>query len=448
VQRSRFLNYMLARYMRERTNTAAILVQSSARIWLAKKELRAHFGARQIQSLWRGARSRDNIYRGFVAIQIQAIIRRWLARTAAAEKLGAIILLQSLARGFLGRRSARERRLIMLFVRSVASIKAESVSTTKTLRKVAIPKKGSQNASIMSIRTNREIAAARTIQRFFLMVKAAVDREIRRTHTKKRRKNKLQSYHANRKMIEDADDEVLENIWVSTVDSESLKLCHVPRTKCSSNQRRPVMKERNGDSLIRLINSCARGRVSPSLGRESPASTIGRSSSALRAHQQRVGPIRPVDSFASLGNSCAHGRASPLHGRQSSRRSSRGGRPPSRGVDVGSESPGNVFCFRIPPSRFATLSRSEIDQDYSLEEAWIDTEIQDAKERRMSERKQKTIYHRPSSHSDRPNSRSSDRPSSRASQNELPPSKANSSHGSSRSSSRPGSRSSVRTMQV
>ena len=43
--------------------------------------------------------------------------------------------------------------------------------------------------------------------------------------------------------------------------------------------------------------------------------------------------------------------------------------------------------YRVPPSRMESLSVREMDDDFDLEEAWIDTEINSVRERRRQERR-------------------------------------------------------------
>jgi hypothetical protein len=232
-------------------------------------------------------------------IKIQAICRRFLARSEVAEMLGAVILLQCTARGFLAKLSA-------------------------------------------TVRKNEHVAAKR-LQRFFLMIKREVDREIKAA--KKRRKAKRKGRKA---MIEDAQEDImLENIWRSTVDSmqdmsEAVRLAQDAVTR------------ELGSRFTYEKKSC---RPNSSHSRRAPVACPSQDNEPSEPNPRQL-----EDDEARTRKSMTTGELmlsimTPEWVRNAAA----------------------SYSFRIPPSRITTFSRDEMEQDLCLEEAWIDTEISQAK---------------------------------------------------------------------
>jgi hypothetical protein len=227
-------------------------------------------------------------------VKIQSICRRYIARSDVAEMLGAVILLQSTARGFLA-------------------------------KKITVLRK-------------REHDAARRIQRFFLVIKREVDREVKAA--KRRRKAKKMS---RKTIIEDAEEDVLlENIWRSTVDSmqDATDAVRLPQDAGEKELR------------SRCVNEKARRRLSrPALSSPSSDKEV----SELNKHQFTREEDR-ARKYLTTGEIML-----------------------SMMTPDWVRSAAANYQFRIPPSRATTSSRDEFDQDLCLEEAWIDTEINHTK---------------------------------------------------------------------
>jgi IQ calmodulin-binding motif len=230
------------------------------------------------------------------ATKIQSVCRRYLARSEVAEMLGAVILMQCTVRVYLAKSRAKQRG-----------------------------------------------NSALRIQKFFLMVKQEVDREIEAA--KKRRKAKKKCRKTL--IIEEEEDRLLENIWQTTVDSmqdqyDAARKAHVARTGGKGATRRKVNAsiDRRGSEAnvsppegVQLRNPCrernAKGRVGQSKSRGSE----GLSTGELVLSMMTPDWVR---------NAAAN------------------------------------YQFRIPSSRMTSVSRDELDQDKCLEEAWIDTEFSQA----------------------------------------------------------------------
>jgi hypothetical protein len=231
-------------------------------------------------------------------VKIQAICRRYLARSEVAEMLGAVILLQSTARGFLAKRNAVMRK-------------------------------------------QEHIAAVR-IQRFFLMIKREVDREIKAA--KKRRKAKRKSRKVT---IEDAqEDAMLETIWRSTVESmrDTSEAVRLAQDAVAGELRSRGTYEKQS-------------RASSSSSRQLPVARAVRDKEPLETNPRRKthdeAPVRKTMTTGELMLSMM----TPDWVRNAAA----------------------SYNFKIPPSRLANFSRDEMEQDLCLEEAWIDTEISQAK---------------------------------------------------------------------
>jgi len=331
----------------KRILVAVVKFQALFRGYSTRTHLRAEAATIKVQTAARRYIAQRSYRREIGVIRLQAAARRFLARTEAAEKLGSTILLQSVMRGCFARVEARRRRLIFMFVKTADTYD----SSGKTAHEEA-----------HQCRLKQLDTAARTIQRFFLMVKEEVDREIKAA--KKRRKARKK--YKKRVSSVDADDDVLEVVWQATVDSQDIMAPGIIRrarnaaahelsvpsfsSNCSPSFNTRSKTPRNGEDEIFCLNSM-----------HSTLSTAGRPNfpSPRRTSSYRPPPSPPAN----------HPFGNP------ELRTTGSYRPPR--------------FPQTPPSRFATLSRDELEEDFYLEEAWIDTEIHHAKERRRLESNKK-----------------------------------------------------------
>ena len=318
---------------------AAVKIQTAWRGYNAIQDYWHVLGsAIQIQSVVRAWQSRSQyLLKKESAVVVQTSVRRFLARTEVAEKLGCIILMQSIARAYFAKKEAAQRRLIYMFVVTAA----DSADKGMSHQKLRASKSSHSDWGMYG--DEKQDRAARTIQRFFIMIKREVDHEIARAAAKKYRRKKKKKYR-----VPDMDDAMLENVWRKTVvDSKRAEL----RTRSRSQQgHHPFIGRRDGPpGQTGIPQPGARSVV-----RRQVDVRGNRSPSPALLHLPRV-----ASAGGMLGGSNRYRTASPL---------SMHHQLPSR-----------------PPSRMTALSQDAIDQDLSLEEAWIDAEIHHAKERSRME---------------------------------------------------------------
>lgn len=245
---------------------------------LNRRELREN-AATAIEKSWRGFYARQNYW----------------------HALGSAILIQAFSRGWISK-----RRLTALRLRAV-----------------------------LQIDKDRHFAA-RVVQRFFLMVKAEVDREIRAE--KKRRKARRKA----KKRRDAMEESLLENVWKSTIGESPAKMDRF-RSKCASqtanrNFRTPNLP-RPDDSRTRSTGGHIPGQIQ------------------LR-HQDD-------DRLSEVSTTVSRTSSAPIRRRTSNPNSTRN------------------FAMNSP-SR--SMSKIEVEDNLALEEAWIDAGIKDARLRRREEK--------------------------------------------------------------
>jgi hypothetical protein len=184
--------------------------------------------------------------------------------------------------------------------------------------------------------------AACTIQRFFLMVKAMVDREIRAEKKRRKRKKMYKKFHTP-----EMEEALLETIWTNTV--ETPRTSHKPKQPSGSKPR---------GSLSRSIT---RPQQKNSLTKKSSRSRSSRSSSRLSQLAREVSK----DLFDDASVTSSHHTA---------------------GSSV----------YHIEPRPRSKLSQKDLDEDIALEEAWIDTEINLLKKGRSSSKSRSSKQRRSS----------------------------------------------------
>lgn len=264
-----------------------------------------HIAATKIAAAWRG----------FTTCQ-----RYW-------HVLGSVIEIQTIVRGWLARRKLKdlqENALVQL--RTINAIKYKSIARSRNSRLQT-------NDRNEKKRTDK---AARTIQRFFSMVKAEVDREIRAE--KKRRKVKKRA----RKNRSSFDEKLLESVWRKTIEDD-LKYLDYKRSMKATVAATQAEKKRVVPKLI-------------SKGSEDSRLSTGREMMSLCG--------TPMSASGRLG-------VVPLSVN-------------SFKFDVDDTS--KSALKRYSKSRVNSMSPREIDEDFLLEEAWIDSKIISAKERRGAHR--------------------------------------------------------------
>jgi len=176
-----------------------------------RQKQRLDDAATKIQTGWRGFWG----YSHFIIMQyeitrLQAIVRGRASRILFSLQLGCCIMIQSAVRRCLARKTALELKL------GEVALRAQVEGMRKRLSSQRI-----QCWWKIVMECIREKKAALIIERFFLMVKAEVDKEIMR----QRQFQTYQPAHGKQNRMhssgnEDADDKLLERVWLNTVDED------------------------------------------------------------------------------------------------------------------------------------------------------------------------------------------------------------------------------------
>ncbi len=302
---------------------AARTIQRYARAYLCTKPFHKYAAARTIQRSWRGYSVRstyreqvvDSARTNLACIKIQRQSRRFFAEMKYLEFIGSVIVVQTVARKYLALKEYENRRVLKRIFEQARNIIAGDNPDFEVL-----------------VRQQERENAARKIQRFFLWVKAEVDREIR--HQEKRLQRKLKR-RQKRSKRDDEEDALLENVFKNVAASPANKT-RPPDQSTPHN----FVKASNDPHMI-----------------------------AVPEEYRGVAFIR-------------QGRLIKHRGTKSKESRHEDGETVSSEVS-------STYYYKMPPPRVHRLKRSELDEDFCLEEAWIDTEIQNARERRQADRMQR-----------------------------------------------------------
>ena len=356
-----------------------------------------------VQKHWRGYDKRRRYwYTLGCCLQIQRMMRGSMARQSYVNERDSIIKFQCIFRRYMAKQKYMQMRFIMMLLVSAENEKGNRAAAIKL-----------QNWYKRILKARIEGEAALIIQSFFLMVKAMVETEIRA----EKRRRKLRKLLKNRTPA--FDEMLLEDAWVDSCSprqaptpdiirraemaaANSLNGSHGTshsRTKRSSSTSKPFSTEadaclttekkhrRTGSSGMEL-RSVDGSRNHSQQGLERQSTSISRS------ERKRF----DVDAEKRAGDQCSQKQSlPPVYAHQSvadhvSISSQFMHEPPpadtirvARHVDDDDctqvSALTSVSLFRPPAARSKTFSKKELDDDFSLEEAWIDTEIKSVKER-------------------------------------------------------------------
>lgn len=251
--------------------------------------------------------------------------------------LGSIIQIQAVVRGWIA-----QERLQVLRDRAVKLIESANAINRFVNRYVA-----RQRGDDL-----QHDKAARKIQGFFLMVKAEVDREIRAEKRRRKARRKQKRKQAEK------DEKVLETIWRKSINQEQTQA--VASSLAAANRPKSLAPPRS--------NGQVDGSIHHSLSEDSLRKHAQSFDQARGGSGGILSMMQMANSSLSMQNNDKLSDASGYSRASSSFR--RHLRIPSR--CAGSK---------------ADLSKSEIEDDFQLEEAWIDAGIQDAKLRRRAEKR-------------------------------------------------------------
>jgi len=320
-----------------------IMVQSVVRRKLAQPRIKERqdernhtFGAAaKIQAAWRGFWG----FSHFVIMQyeisrLQAISRGNTVRKDFRMRLGCCIMIQSVARRYLANKQMKVLRKSGVLVNAAA----KSMRETRACEQIQFWWR-----VVLDCRTEKQ--AALVIERFFLSVKAEVDREIRRVEKKKSSKSK--QYRRKRK---EADDKLLERVWLNTVDENHVDVfVYSPTDSMASKSPNSGCSSYSASSPKRSPK-----RIAEKAGWRHHASSP--TMNLVMRHEQDT----PTDSLALS----ASGDASELSG----------------------------LSFQNTPASRSKLSHPELTEDLSLEEAYLDAEVRRGKEKKRSNEKYLKMY--------------------------------------------------------
>lgn len=413
-----------------------LVVQRTARIWLAKQKalrLRKELATLKVQTQWRRYSAQMHMLYDLVhIIMVQSLVRRKLAKPiialrrieadvgfAAAVKIQSawrgfwrfshyvimqyeIVRLQALVRGRIIRQDFSMHLGCCIMIQSVAR-RYLAVKRMQVLRKSGVL----VNAAAKSMREKRaceqiqfwwrvvldcrvEKYAALVIERFFLSVKEEVDREIRRVERKKYGKTEQR-----RRKKKEADEKLLERVWLNTVDEN-----HVDVFGYSPSESMTSRSQSN--TRIRHSSSSNVSASTPSSKRSASVKRSGeKGSSSASPHSVRSSSSKRT---FDKGNS-RHRASSPTmnlvmrHEYNDTMESLN--EPPTDSLnfsasDDASEVSGMTFqslaARQNAPASRSNLTRPQLTEDLSLEEAYLDAEVRREKEKKKSTEKYLKMY--------------------------------------------------------
>jgi len=251
-----------------------IIVQSVARRFLVKKQVQARIEKRQrsellqhnkdlaaiaIQKSWRGFWGFSHfIIVKYEITRIQALMRGKIARDSFNLKLGCAILIQSVARRFLAQKVISARAAAKRVDRVVLASTAIELRERNSAKRI-------QFWWRIVMDYMKEKKAALVIERFFLYVKAEVDREIREMEKERIMKEKARRKQKALKGNFDREDRL--NAGQQKAPPEVVK--KKGRSQSAQKQRKPQKKSAENESQYEsfrdhgLVEKTSRNREPP-----------------------------------------------------------------------------------------------------------------------------------------------------------------------------------------
>lgn len=302
---------------------------------LFRRRMKIHRAATKLQTLWRGFWQYTHyIIVQYEIVRVQALVRGNLARNYFGMRLGCAIIIQATGRQFLARKRVRSIRTANVLIQGASWAMRES----KACRKI-------QSLWRKLRRSRIEKAAGLVIERFFLMVKEEVDREIRRREKKRTSKSKREKRRRHKK---EPEDKILERAWLNTVDENKVDEFAYPMNSDSKS----IGAESRSKSAPRLRNTFS-------------------TESGLSFHQSVVSTGKASTTVSQKKHVTLRDEADILHNDRSWEDS-----------DVsGLTNPTYRFSYR---SRQSALTQKELSDDLSLEEAFLDVQAHHTKQKRKT----------------------------------------------------------------
>eukprot|EP00543_Licmophora_paradoxa_P008522 CAMPEP_0202448764 /NCGR_PEP_ID=MMETSP1360-20130828/7556_1 /ASSEMBLY_ACC=CAM_ASM_000848 /TAXON_ID=515479 /ORGANISM="Licmophora paradoxa, Strain CCMP2313" /LENGTH=493 /DNA_ID=CAMNT_0049066473 /DNA_START=1006 /DNA_END=2487 /DNA_ORIENTATION=- len=360
---------------------AATKIQSCYRTYDQQQRYWYALGsAIQIQCYYRSYSCRRNFFmEKKSALKIQCSARRF----SAGKKwryLKSIVVIQCSVRRFLAKQRFDQMRLIVLLLaKTDKSMLTEGLDIEEWFHS--------------AVRQRKQNAAAIKIQAFFRMVKAMVDREIRAEKHRRKVRKKL------RNRTPAMEDEILDDAWDNISQKSAQKGGSQKKARKAVDMvtlaEMAVRKELKGRRSRSRSTLNEGKRRSSSAKRDGPSSRTkdgGNSqekSRSLSRPRQKDSPARIRKKM--IPPSYTQDEPEPSVASASTEKPAETVRCTKKTItaddDAGSEVSGitapTVFSRQAPP-RLKRMSKQEIDDDFSLEEAWIDTSINQAKQKKRT----------------------------------------------------------------
>jgi hypothetical protein len=340
LSRKKYCTTIRANLVQKKTEFhSAVLVQKVSRGYQARQKYWYTLGCTmQIQSWWRGR----------------------VATKAFKKHVHAVSTLQCFARRILARQQYLQRKFIFMLI--------QTAEKERTKKEAATRSKEQWDQC-------RRDEAARVIQRFFLNVKREVDQLVRAQKRRKKWKKKMMKAKKHPDNVEEA---LLEDAWEATV-SHATTLDEEPFTRNYANLG-------HARSITSMDNGCSANDDNESVGQMSRASMVD-----------------PPGSVASSSMRGSTTGSRSLYRQQQLQEENRYRLPPMARPEkpssvvrlhheyaddssVFSQLTGSTMTYARPAHHvrvFRKVAVNDMDDEFQLEEAFIDAEIFHAKERRQ-----------------------------------------------------------------
>jgi hypothetical protein len=304
-----------------------------------QEEKARYVAAVAIQSIWRGYDQKMKYwyFLGCV-IQLQCIMRGIVARLRYVDTLGSIIVAQSISRRWFAMRNYKQMRLITYLLKIAQYEEEEKHSAAniiqKWYRRVIDPR--------------RKAVAAIKIQSFFRMIRAMVDREIKAEKKRRKLKKKHKKLQATIN-----DDLILEDAWECVSPSNESRKGRNQSNILHMGVGRRDFGEHDFSVGTTTITTRYQDISNFRKSLEPPSYYIGDTDTLdegipARTVRLRKGLVDDSDAMSEMS-----GLTAPT-------------------------------VFRGPPSRMEQMNEKELIADLSLEEAWVDLEIENVKRKRRT----------------------------------------------------------------
>jgi hypothetical protein len=355
LSRKRYGNVIKNNLIRKKEEqNASILIQQACRGYQARQKYWFTLGCTmQIQSWWRGVSAKHEVQR----------------------QLDAVSVIQCFTRRCLARQQYLQRKFIFMLINTAEKERSRKLGASL--------RQGKSQDSLLE--KERQDAAARIIQRFFLRVKFEVDQLVR---AQKRRKKLRKKMMKAKKRPNSGEDSLLEDAWEAAISHTNVD--DEPFTR--------MYTDMGSGSVVGMDN--------PSIDQESIAHV--ETGSINMAHPVTAALVDPPGSVASSTmKGSTHGSRSIALQQRRQQEDARYRLPPStirtdkhssvvrlhHGYDDDTSvfsqltgMTGSTMTFARPAHHIRVLRKvalNDMEDEFQLEEAFIDAEIFHAKERRQ-----------------------------------------------------------------